>query len=121
MFIVHSPAWCPADTSSAVDSITLNIKFLKPETLKNEGGLQEPVAHLAQRNGKTFMHKRETKSLQETSCEKQAAVTKVIKSIIWDLCTTSVLPGLEARGWAVVSTHESFAVTCNNSAFQGHS
>lgn len=66
MFVVHSPAWCLADTSSAVDNIKLNIKFLKPETLKNQRGLQEPVAQLAQRNGKNFMQKRETKSLQKT-------------------------------------------------------
>lgn len=72
----HSPAWCPADTSSAIDNFALNIKFKKTETLKNQRELQEPVAQLAQRNGKAFMQKRETKNLQRISCEKQAAVTE---------------------------------------------
>lgn len=75
MFVVHSPAWCPADTSSAIDNTTHNITFLKSETLKNQRGLQEPVAELAQGNGKILMQKRETKSLQKASWE-QAAVAK---------------------------------------------
>lgn len=73
MFVVHSPAWCPADTCSAIDNTTHNITFLKSETLKNQRGLQEPMAELAQ--GWKNPHAEKGNSLQKTSWE-QAAVAK---------------------------------------------
>lgn len=39
---------------------------------------------------------------------------QVIKCLISHFCSTSLLLGLEARGWAVVSTYASFAVTRKN-------